>query len=101
MQTCISCGMPLENQTDIGAEMEKGSACIHCVNADGTLKSCGEIFEGGVAFFLSTGVEDRTLAERITRKNMKLQPAWQDGACDCLQGDEATEEEFQAVLEKL
>jgi len=102
MQTCIACGMPLESPAVVGAELEKGPACVHCVTSEGTLKSCEEIFNGGVEFFLSSaGLTDRALAERVTRKNMKLQPAWQEGTFACLDGVEATDEEFEAVMAKL
>lgn len=99
---CISCGMPLNVQTDIGKEIDQGSLCKFCVNEDGSVKSCEKIFEGGIQFFSNSvpGV-DRDLAERITRKNMNNQPYWQGANNQCLKGTEATDEEFQTVLNKL
>lgn len=99
---CISCGMPLSLKNDIAKEIDKGSLCQYCVQEDGTVKSCEEIFKGGVQFFMSSvpGV-DKELAERVTRKNMKNQPYWQDTENACLNGLEATDEEFEMVLTKL
>lgn len=99
---CISCGMPLNNEADIGKKIDQGSLCKFCVNEDGSVKSCEEVFEGGVEFFSNSvpGV-DRELAQRLTRKNMKNQPYWQGAKNGCLEGTEATDEEFQTVLDKL
>ena len=44
---------------------------------------------------------DRALAERITRKNMNMQPHWQGKDGPVLKSEEATEEEFNAALAKL
>ena len=44
---------------------------------------------------------DRTLAERITRTNMKSLAYWQAHPFDGLNGPEATEEEFTAAMAKL
>lgn len=100
MLTCVACGMPLEDQSNLGAETSKGPACVHCITPEGELKSCAEIFEGGVQFFMPF-INDRALAERVTIKNMKQQPAWQGCECDCLKGAEATDEEFAAAMTKL
>jgi len=60
---------------EIGAETEKGLLCIHCVDENGNIKSCQEIFDGGVEFFLHTITNvKKDLAEKITRKNMNIQP---------------------------
>lgn len=75
MKNCISCGMPLNKQEEIGAETEKGLLCIHCVDENGNIKSCQEIFDGGVAFFMSVIPNaEKSFTEKITRKNMKMQP---------------------------
>ena len=102
MDSCISCSMPLINPADIGAKTADGSACIHCSNPDGTIKSCEEVFEGGVQFFMDSipGTE-RALAERLTRKNMNNLPYWQKNGTDILQGEEATDEEFQEMMGRM
>lgn len=102
MKNCISCGMPLTKQEEIGAETEKGLLCTHCVDEKGNIKNCQEIFDGGVEFFMGAirGTEKK-LAEKITRKNMNMQPYWQGIIEKCLQGEEATDEEFQNTLSKL
>lgn len=98
---CIACGMPLKNKEDIGLEIDKGSLCKHCINDDGSAKNCKEIFEGGVQFFMNSTGADKNLAERLTRKNMNDQSYWHGKNNECLNGDEATDEEFQTALDKL
>ncbi len=102
MKNCISCGIPLTKQEEIGAKAEKGHLCIHCVDEQGNIKNCQEIFNGGIEFFMSVipGTE-KDLAEKITRKNMNMQLYWQKSNEKCLQGEEATDEEFQNTLSKL
>ena len=103
MKTCIACSMPLMKDEDLGAETSDGPACIHCVNEKGEILSCEEIFKGGVAFFVSAGFgeDDKGLAEKLVRKNMKMLSYWKDKTCDCLDGEVATDEEFDAVVAKL
>ena len=99
---CISCGMPLARQEDVGIETDRGPVCKFCVDSEGKVKNCREIFEGGVQFFMnSVPGTDRTMAERITRKNMKSQPMWQGKDEECLRGEEATDEEFKKALDSL
>jgi len=102
MKTCIACGMPLDDEKLIGAKMTDGFACIHCSNPDGSVKSCEDIFEGGVDFFMGA-IEgaDRDLAEKLVRKNMNMLPYWQENKSECLDGEEATEEEFADAMSKL
>ncbi|MBN1585205.1 hypothetical protein JW899_02440 [Candidatus Uhrbacteria bacterium] len=95
--------MPLFREDDIGAEFDFGPACVHCVGPDGKIRDCGDVFLGGVDFFVNNleGVS-RELAERVTRRNMRSLPYWRGReGCGCLDGDEATEEEFDSVLSKL
>ena len=80
---------------------ENSNFCHFCVNADGSVKSCEEIFEGGVQYFMSQIGDDRKMAEKVTRKNMSGQPYWQGKGCEILQGEMATDEEFAEVLKKL
>ncbi len=99
---CISCGMPLENDDDIGSEIEECLFCRYCLDSDGNIKSAEEIFEWGVDFFINAISNiDRKFAELIVRKNMNGQLYWQDKNDECLIWDEATEEEFDDILEKL
>jgi len=98
---CHSCGMPMEKKEDFAGADESAEFCLYCVKPDGGVKSCDEIFEGGVQFFMNSVGGDRALAERITRKNMNMQPYWQGKDCPVLKGEEATEEEFNAALAKL
>jgi hypothetical protein len=94
--------MPLDSDSVIGLETDKGSFCIHCVNEDKQVKSCEEIFEGGVQFFLSVDSSmARGFAEKIVRKNMRSLSYWQNKEHPCLSGEIATDEEFNSILAKL
>ena len=99
---CIACGMPLNEKEDITSETDEGPACKYCVDSSGKVKSCKEIFEGGVQFFMNSvqGV-DKSLAERITRKNMNRLPYWKNKDEECLKGEEASDEEFEKALNDL
>lgn len=102
MNSCIACKMPLNDPKEIGLKIADGLVCIHCSTADGKVKSCEEVFEGGVHFFMTAiPGTDRHLAERLTRKNMKELPYWKSNMGACLEGEEATSEEFKAALSKL
>ena len=86
---------------DIGLELPEGPVCKFD-SADGRLKSAEEIFEGGVEFFATeVANDDRDLAERLTRKNMKQLVFWQERPFAELEGIEATDEEFNAAMAKL
>lgn len=95
--------MPLEgnHEKDFGMDTPDGPVCQFDMK-DGEIKPGAEIFEGGVVFF-QNGVAngDRSLAERLTRKNMKSLPYWQTHPFDLLNGDEATDEEFGTAMAKL
>ena len=94
--------MPLEKESDVGNKIDQGLLCQYCINEDGSAKTCQEIFDGGVEFFCSSVPgTDKDLAERVVRKNMNQLPFWQGKDEVCLQGEEATDEEFKNVLEKL
>jgi len=93
--------MPLTKKEDFALGDENSNFCLHCVNEDGSVKSCEEIFEGGVQFFMSQIGDDQSMAERVTRKNMSGLPYWQDKNCEILKGEVATDEEFAEVFKKL
>ena len=102
MASCASCSMPLENIADIGGTVPQGQICIHCADQHGALRSAIEVFEGGVQFFMSIDPSsNRLLAERLTRRNMKLQPCWQDSDASCLLGEQASDAEFAAMFARL
>ncbi|MBU2524401.1 zinc ribbon domain-containing protein [Patescibacteria group bacterium] len=100
MKTCIACSMPITNDQELGADTKDGSVCVHCYS-NGEIKSRDEIFEGGVQFFIGAiPGTDRELAEKLVRKNMNSLTYWQKNPCDCLQGPQASEEEFKEALSK-
>jgi hypothetical protein len=93
--------MPLEKKEDIGLVDKTESFCRYCVN-DGKVRNAEQIFAGGVSFFMHT-VEGTSLAlaERITRRNMKSLPYWKTRKEKCLEGDEASDEEYAEAMKKL
>lgn len=98
---CRACGMPLNDEHASARSKINPDFCQFCTNQDGSVKSCEEIFEGGVAFFMTHLGGDRAIAERVTRKNMKSLPYWHGNQSAVLNGPEATDEEFAAILAKL
>jgi len=98
---CQACGMPLIKKEDFAQGDENSNFCLYCTNADGSVKSCEEIFEGGVQFFMGQIGGDRKMAEKATRKNMSRQTYWQGKDCEVLKGETATDEEFAEIMKKL
>jgi hypothetical protein len=97
--------MPLNDPKEIGGESREGTVCVHCANPDGSVKKCEDIFEGGVQFFMGVIPGDnRALAERLVRKNMKSLPYWQNkkrAGNACLQGEMASDAEFDEIMRKM
>jgi len=98
---CNACGMPLVKKDDFAGGDENAKFCLYCVNTDGSVKTCEEIFEGGVRYFMSQLGNDRKMAEKIVRINMTQLKYWQDKMSKILDGEMATDEEFAEVLKKL
>ena len=95
--------MPLEGEhaNDIGFESPDGLVCKFD-SENGKIKDSQAIFEGGVNFFAQAATDgDRELAARLTRKNMNSLPYWQAHPFQELQGDQATDQEFQSAMAKL
>jgi len=102
MKFCTACSMPLDSEDVIGLETGNESFCIHCVSEEKKVKSCEEIFEGGVQFFMSLDSSmTRNFAEKNVRKNMKKLSYWQNKEYPCFSGEIATDEEFNQILAKL
>jgi len=93
--------MPLTKKEDFAGGDENSNFCLYCATADGSVKSCEEIFEGGVQFFISQIGGDRKMAEKITRKNMNGLSYWQGKDYPILKGEMATDEEFAEAMKKL
>jgi uncharacterized glyoxalase superfamily protein PhnB len=75
-KVCLSCGMPMTKPEEFGGGNEENIYCVHCTNADGILKSQGEVFEGMVNFMMRTQNLDRVQAEIAAKKHMAKMPAW-------------------------
>ena len=102
MKFCAACSMPLESEELIGKREKENYFCIHCVDENGEVKSCEEVFKECVDFFISQFPDmDKEVAERITRKNMSTLNYWKKDNSDCLIGDVSTDEEFNEILSKL
>lgn len=96
MQMCFACSMPLEDQQWIGLETEEQLFCIHCIDEEKNVKSCEEIFQGGVAYFLSADANaTREFAEKLTRTVMNNLPYWQDQPNEILSGEKLTAAEVE------
>lgn len=93
--------MPLNKKEDFAKGDENSSFCCYCVNEDGNVKTVGEIFEGGVQFFMKQFGGDRQKAERITRKNMNNLSYWKGKNFDILKGEMATDEEFAEMMKSM
>jgi len=94
--------MPLNDPNEIGCEIPDGAVCVHCSTPDGKVKSCEEVFEGGVQFFMSAvSGADRILAEKLVRKNMNSLPYWQKNKGECLNGEVASDQEFSDAMVNL
>lgn len=98
---CSSCSKPLEKEEDFANKDMSSLFCHFCVNSDGNVKSCEEIFAGGVRFFMEVVHLDLAMAEKITRKNMNNLPYWKGTPNKILKGPMATDQEFAAVLKSL
>ena len=93
--------MPLNKPEDCPNGDMNAESCVHCTDSNGEIKSCDEIFEGGVHFFMGATGSSREDAEKLVRKNMKALPYWEDKGTECLEGEIATDEEFKAALGKM
>jgi hypothetical protein len=98
---CQACGMPMTKKEDFAGADENSKFCLYCANADGSVKTCEDIFEGGVQFFMSQIGGDRKMAEKVTRKNMNSLAYWQGKDCAILKGEIATDDEFAEAMKKL
>lgn len=93
--------MPLLKPEDHANNDINKDVCLYCADENGNIKSCEDIFEGGVEYFMNATGSSREKAERLTVKNMKSLPYWKDKNCECLKKEEATEEEFKEVFNKM
>lgn len=76
IKNCLSCGMPMTRLEDFGGGNPANLYCVHCSNADGSLKSREEVFEGMVSFMMMSQNMDRETAKQATQEHMAKMPAW-------------------------
>ena len=86
----------MEKSSDFANNDTSAKTCVYCTNPNGSVKSCEEIFEWWVQFFINSTGADRALAERLVRKNMLRLPYWK-----VLSGEVATDEEFDEMMKKM
>jgi len=91
----------MHHPDDFGNQDEWSRTCVYCTNADGSVKSCEEIFDSGVTYFMKATSSDRLTAEKLVRKNMLQLPHWQGVAHTLLEWPVATDEEFAAAMGNL
>jgi len=68
--------MPMTKLEDFGGGNPANIYCVHCSNADGSLKSYDEVREGMVNFMMMSQNMDRETAEKAAREYMSKMPAW-------------------------
>jgi hypothetical protein len=76
MKTSISCGMPLRGAADHAREDIKLDYCKHCADAEGRLKSYGDVLHGMTQFLCRTQGIEETAAAGIARETMSRMAAW-------------------------
>lgn len=76
MKTCISCGMPLESDSDFPLGDRTKDWCVHCARPDGSLQSYDERLAGSSAFLVQTQGLSPEAALTTARALMVRFPAW-------------------------
>jgi len=74
---CMSCGMPMTKLEDFGGGNPANIYCVHCANADGSLKSYDEVLKGMVNFMVMSQNMDKETAEKAAKEYMAKMPAWE------------------------
>jgi hypothetical protein len=95
--------MPMSKPEDFALKDEASEVCCFCSNEDGSVKSCNEIFEGGVNYFMSVlKGYDKSFVEKIVRYNMNTNCPHRKGKDDAiLKWEMASPEEFEEVMKRL
>jgi len=75
-KACMSCGMPMTKLEDLGGGNPENLYCVYCSNADGSLRSREEVFDGMVNFMMMSQKMDRKTAESAAEERMASMPAW-------------------------
>ena len=76
-KNCMSCGMPMTKPEEFGGGNSANIYCVNCSNADGSLKSRQEVYEGMVNFMMASQNMDKKTAEAAAKDYMSQMPAWQ------------------------
>lgn len=95
MKFCAACSMPVEDNNLIGLSANGNDFCIYCVDDNKEVKSCEDVFNGGVQYFVNDLRLSAEEAEKLTRKTMSMLPYWQDNTAECLKGEMLSDDDYQ------
>jgi len=76
-RNCLSCGMPMSKPEDFGGGNPENIYCVHCANADGSLKGYDEVFRSMVNFMMMFQKMDGETAEKAIKALLAKMPAWE------------------------
>jgi hypothetical protein len=76
VKACESCGMPMQDAKNRGGGDTNNPYCVYCTDETGKLKSCQEVREGMIRFYMSQMGKPRDDAEKFVDEQMKKLPAW-------------------------
>jgi len=72
--------MPMDKPEDFALKDETSEICCFCSNEDGSVKTCEEIFNGGVNYFMGVIKDhDKAFVEKIVRYNMNTNCPYREG----------------------
>jgi hypothetical protein len=74
--TCISCGMPMEQDADHAMGDRSKTYCVYCAAPDGSMKSYEDALAGMTAFITRTQGIDEKMARTMAAGAMANQAAW-------------------------
>lgn len=77
MKICISCGMPMREESDFPLNDTSKDYCVHCAREDGSMQSYDEKLIGTTNFIVKTQGLDSGAAAEAAKNILKKQPAWQ------------------------
>ncbi len=95
--------MPMNKPEDFALKDETSEICCFCSNDDGSIKTCEDIFNGWVNYFMSVlQGYDKDFVEKIVRYNMNTNCPYRQGKNETiLEWTMTTPEEFTEVMKHL
>ena len=77
-QTCVACGMPMNEAADHAMGNSRKDYCLHCARTDGSMQGYDEKLESFADFMVRTQGLDKEAATAASRELMSNLPAWKD-----------------------